>query len=142
MTLSFTTLCRFDRRTEIAMPTKPSGIKPTGRTKSTAVAPQQTGRKRRSVRKNPGPQRPTPDTRPAHRTAPTADRSKQARLIAMLTSPAGGTLKQMMTLTGWQAHSVRGVISGVLRKKLCLDVQCSQVGDVRVYRIARAETTA
>jgi hypothetical protein len=82
---------------EIAISIKPSGAKPTGRTKFTAVAPQQTGKKSKLVRKNPGPQRPTPDTRLAHRTAPTANRSEQARLIAMLTSPAGGTLKQMLT---------------------------------------------
>ena len=43
-----------------------------------------------------------------------------------------------LTLTGWQAHTVRGTISGVLRKRLGLSVTCaaSEGGGTRVYRIA------
>jgi hypothetical protein len=42
----------------------------------------------------------------------------------------------MTALTGWQAHTVRGTISGVLRKKLQLNVTCAAEGDgARVYRI-------
>lgn len=43
----------------------------------------------------------------------------------------------MMTLTGWQAHTVRGTISGVLRKKLGLNVTCvpSTEAGPRLYRI-------
>lgn len=62
--------------------------------------------------------------------------SKQARLISMLTAASGATLEQMMTLTGWQAHTVRGAISGVLRKRLGLNVVCDAAGsEVRRYRI-------
>ena len=50
--------------------------------------------------------------------------SKQSQLIACLQSSAGASIAQMMTLTGWQAHTVRGTISGVLRKKLGLHVTC------------------
>lgn len=46
----------------------------------------------------------------------------QSRLIIALQQEAGATLEQMMQLSGWQAHSVRGFISGVVRKKLGLDV--------------------
>ncbi|MFM9917552.1 MAG: DUF3489 domain-containing protein, partial [Rhizobacter sp.] len=46
--------------------------------------------------------------------------SKQARLISLLNAAPGATLEQMMSLTGWQAHTVRGTISGVLRKRLGL----------------------
>jgi hypothetical protein len=62
--------------------------------------------------------------------------SKQARLIALLGSAPGTTIEQMTKLTGWQAHTVRGTISGVLRKRLGLNVSCAD-GDAgtRVYRI-------
>ena len=70
--------------------------------------------------------------------APTASvgTTKQARLIALLGSAAGASITQMIALTGWQAHTVRGTISGVLRKRLGLNVACAS-GDagVRVYRI-------
>lgn len=76
--------------------------------------------------------------------APTDQSSKQSRLITLLRAPAGGTLAQMMALTGWQAHSVRGVISGVLRKKLGLKVTCEQLkdADARRYRIVGAAAGA
>lgn len=62
--------------------------------------------------------------------------TKQARLISMLNASSGATLEQMMNLTGWQAHTVRGAISGVLRKRLGLNVVCDAAGsEVRRYRI-------
>jgi hypothetical protein len=46
----------------------------------------------------------------------------------------------MMTLTGWQAHTVRGTISGVLRKKLGLTVDCQPSSDSgeHLYRIVNS----
>lgn len=66
--------------------------------------------------------------------------SKQTRLIALLKTTPGATIDQMMALTGWQAHSVRGTISGVLRKKLGLNVTCEPSADSndRLYRIVGA----
>ena len=63
--------------------------------------------------------------------------SKQARLICLLNAASGATLEQMMSLTGWQAHTVRGTISGVLRKRLGLNVVCelADASDARRYRI-------
>ena len=67
-----------------------------------------------------------------------SESSKQSQLITLLSSPAGGTVAQMMSLTGWQAHSVRGVVSGILRKKLGLNVvaEARPSDGARVYRIA------
>jgi len=61
--------------------------------------------------------------------------SKQAQLIALLRAKPGATMAQMIALTGWQPHTVRGMISGSLRKRLGLDVQQRSIDGVRVYRI-------
>jgi hypothetical protein len=55
----------------------------------------------------------------------------------LLNATSGATLEQMMSLTGWQAHTVRGTISGVLRKRLGLNVVCdaANAADARRYRI-------
>lgn len=67
-----------------------------------------------------------------------AGTSKQARLISLMSVPSGATIDQMMTLTGWQAHTVRGAISGVLRKRLGLNVVCAGAAGSRSYRIVAA----
>jgi hypothetical protein len=56
-------------------------------------------------------------------------------LIEMLQSPDGATIAEIVSATGWLAHTARGVISGVLKKKLGLAITTTKV-DVRglVYR--------
>jgi uncharacterized protein DUF3489 len=69
-------------------------------------------------------------------TPPAPTGTKQSQLLAMLRSPAGGTIAQMTALTGWQPHTVRGTISGVLRKRLQLNVVLDP--GTRIYRIIEA----
>ena len=64
--------------------------------------------------------------------------SKQSRVIAMLQSPAGATIAAMMKATGWQPHSVRGFLAGVVRKRLGLKLTSKTVAGTRVYQITRA----
>ena len=73
-----------------------------------------------------------PDLTPATRRKGT----KQTQLIAMLTAAEGASINEIIAVTGWRAHTARGVISGVLRKKLGLTILTGKVdGRGRVYRI-------
>lgn len=63
--------------------------------------------------------------------------TKTARVIALLQRPEGATLQAIMRATGWQTHSVRGFISGNLKKKLGLKVRSSVREGERVYSIKR-----
>ena len=65
--------------------------------------------------------------------------SKQSRVIAMLQSPAGATIAAMMQATGWQQHSVRGFLAGVVRKRLKLKLGSKKVDGTRVYRVATGD---
>jgi Protein of unknown function (DUF3489) len=66
--------------------------------------------------------------------------SKQSRVIAMLQSPAGATIAAMMQATGWQQHSVRGFLAGVVRKRLKLKLGSKKVDETRVYRVATGDS--
>ncbi|MCL7466322.1 DUF3489 domain-containing protein [Phaeovulum sp. NW3] len=61
--------------------------------------------------------------------------TKQAQIIAMLSRAEGATVTEMVRATGWQAHTVRGAISGGLKKKLGLPITTEKVeGRGTVYR--------
>ena len=61
--------------------------------------------------------------------------SKIAKVVDLLRKPHGASIKTIMDATGWQAHSVRGAISGAIKKKLALNVSSEKRGDERIYRI-------
>jgi Protein of unknown function (DUF3489) len=50
------------------------------------------------------------------------DGSKTAQILDLLKRPGGVTSKELMKVTGWQAHSVRGFLSGTVGKKMGLAV--------------------
>jgi hypothetical protein len=68
--------------------------------------------------------------------------SKQARIIAMLRAPGGATIDTMTHATGWQQHSVRGFLAGVVRKKLGLALVSADGDKGRVYRITERTASA
>ena len=62
---------------------------------------------------------------------------KQAHVLALLQRPAGATIAEMMTATGWMSHSVRGLLSAGIKRKLGLTVTSAVEPERgRVYRVA------
>lgn len=104
---------------------KSSTLKQKGQKQSATVSPS---------RQTHRPSRPVSPGKPA-------SPNKQSRLIELMHQPAGASLADLMKATGWQAHSVRGVISAVLRKRLGLAVICQTDQDgKRIYRIQPSTT--
>src|SRR5437763_10117409 len=67
-------------------------------------------------------------------------RSKQDAVIAMLRRPEGATVHEVASAMGWQRHTVRGLFSGTLKKKLGLTLASAQEERGRVYRITEPAT--
>lgn len=62
--------------------------------------------------------------------------TKQETLISMLRAESGATIAEIVAATGWQAHTIRGAMSGALKKRLGLNVVSKREGNRgRVYRI-------
>jgi hypothetical protein len=68
-----------------------------------------------------------------------ASQSKQARVLALLRGKKGTTIPAVMKATGWQEHSVRGFLAGIVRKKLGLHLVSAKAKGPRIYRIAASE---
>lgn len=76
-----------------------------------------------------------PDPKPQTVAEPKAPKGKVAVLVALLRQPSGATIGEMMAATGWQAHSVRGAMSGSIKKALGTEVVSEKAEAGRVYRI-------
>jgi hypothetical protein len=61
--------------------------------------------------------------------------SKQAQIIDLFQRAEGATVAEVIAATGWQPHTVRGIVSGTLKKKLGLTVISAKEERGRVYRI-------
>ena len=51
-------------------------------------------------------------------------------MIELLKRPEGATVEQIAAATGWQHHTIRGAISGALKKKLGLTVEATRTREV------------
>jgi|SRR5690348_6303249 hypothetical protein len=80
--------------------------------------------------------RPMPVGAASGALAKTRAGTKNAQVVAML--QAGTTIAAIMAATGWQHHSVRGFLAGVVRKKLGLNLVSEPGESGRVYRIIDA----
>jgi hypothetical protein len=73
-------------------------------------------------------------TTPIQRTG-----TKQEELIAMLRADGGATIDEIVAALGWRAHTVRGAMSGALKKKLGLKVTSEKIkGRGRIYKLPAA----
>jgi hypothetical protein len=72
----------------------------------------------------------------AKKAAGVRDGSKTANVLDLLKRPGGVTAKELMKVTDWQPHSVRGFLSGTISKKMGLTVTSTKGEDgERTYSV-------
>jgi hypothetical protein len=76
-----------------------------------------------------------PKTAPA--AALTRPGSKLAKMLGLMQRPQGATVDELAKATGWQKHTVRGAISGAVKKKLHQRVKVITENDRRAYSIVK-----
>jgi len=87
-----------------------------------------------SAKKSAPPRQGGRTARPGGKEA--REGSKKAEVLELMRRPKGATLQEIMKLTGWQAHTVRGFVSGTLIKKQGLKVESFRSDDKeRTYRV-------
>jgi hypothetical protein len=106
-----------------------------------APEPARSGKKAVKAKKGTRAKTPAKTGKPARKAKAAGaarEGSKTAKVLGLLRQPKGTTLKELMKATGWQAHSVRGFLSGAVGKKMGLTVESTKREDGdRVYKLAR-----
>jgi hypothetical protein len=98
----------------VATPAKRKPARGKGKAKATKAAPPTSE-----------PEAGEPSEKPTPREG-----TKQALMIELLKRPEGATVEQIAAATGWQRHTIRGAISGALKKKLGLTVEATRTREV------------
>jgi len=103
-----------------------SSSRKTAKQNNAAAQPHETVKPKRGTQPQPHPS----SVEQTERTE-----TKQVRILAMLHAPSGVTINAMMHATGWQQHSVRGFLAGVVRKRLGFNLVSAATEGGRFYRI-------
>ena len=85
--------------------------------------------KSKATKSAPAASKPEAGGEPTAKPTPRSG-TKQARMIEMLKRPEGATVEQIAAVTGWQHHTIRGAISGALKKKLGLTVEAIRTREI------------
>jgi hypothetical protein len=72
----------------------------------------------------------------AREQRPAMPKGKLGTVVALLGGRTGASIEELGQATGWQAHSVRGAISGALKKKYGLAILSENIDGTRRYRLA------
>jgi hypothetical protein len=120
-----------------------AGVTPVARFTSRAAAAKRIWKVIESVEPKAGKPLPDPESTVTVQSAgkkekgATRQESKKAQIIALLKVDAGVSIDQLTRVTGWQKHSIRGFLSGTMRKKMGLKVVSTKdTNGTRLYRIA------
>jgi hypothetical protein len=116
--------------------------------KADGAATPAKGRRKKAAETAPAAGEPKTAGEPIAKPTPRSG-TKQAQMIDLLKRPEGATVEQIAEATGWQHHTIRGAISGALKKKLGLTVEATRTREVgpnktgakgssTVYRIIEA----
>jgi len=97
-----------------------------------ALAPKSRQQRRKVISKRPVA---APAAKQFNQKHTAGKGTKTELVLALLRQPDGATLSALMQATHWQAHSVRGFISGQLGKRLGLRVKSFRRDGSRVYRL-------
>jgi len=102
-----------------------------------ATAPTKAPVAKRRAPVAPPKAKPVRKAASAKKAFPARPGSKTAKILDLLKRPGGVTLKELIKATQWQAHSVRGFLSGTVGKKLGTPVESSKRPDgERAYRLS------
>jgi hypothetical protein len=113
----------------------PATAVPDATPKAPAVAPEASdvAPAKRRARKAPAAEE-APNT--AKEARKSREGSKTETVLELLRREGGLTTEELMSTTGWQAHSVRGFLSGTIRKKMGLELVSGKTEDgKRTYSV-------
>jgi hypothetical protein len=102
---------------------------PNGAEKRAKTKPTKGKGKAKATKAAPPTSAPEAAGEPSAKPTPRAG-TKQALMIDLLKRPEGATVEQIAAATGWQHHTIRGAISGALKKKLGLTVEATRTREV------------